>query len=63
MFIAKSCTQEELETLKLNAHKYSAYMCANKNSYISRVTLSYCLLILSCRGDHTHTYLSDLRCI
>eukprot|EP01035_Chromulina_nebulosa_P021947 gene21947-28415_t len=45
MFIAKSCTQEELETLKSNAQKYSAYMCANKNSYISRIYGAYRLQI------------------
>ena len=40
VFIAKSCTSEELETLKGNAQKYSEYMCANKNSYISKVRAS-----------------------
>jgi hypothetical protein len=36
-FIAKSCTMQEMETLKTNAKAYADYMVANKNSYISKV--------------------------
>jgi hypothetical protein len=44
MFIAKSCSSEELETIKSNAEQYSAYMCANKNSYISKASFFLFLL-------------------
>jgi hypothetical protein len=37
-FIAKSCTMEELETLKLNAKAYADYMVTHRNSYISKVS-------------------------
>jgi hypothetical protein len=39
-FIAKSCTDEEMETLKTNARQYADYMVANPGSYISKVCLS-----------------------
>jgi len=45
MFIAKSCSSEELETIKSNAEEYSAYMCAHKNSYISKIFGAYRLQI------------------
>jgi 1-phosphatidylinositol-4-phosphate 5-kinase len=44
-FIAKSCTMEEMETLKTNAKAYADYMVANKHSYISKIFGIYQLKI------------------
>eukprot|EP01035_Chromulina_nebulosa_P023930 gene23930-31058_t len=45
LFIAKSCKYEELVTITSNAKKYCEYLCANKNSYISKVLGAYRLQI------------------
>lgn len=44
-FIAKSCTLEELETLRTNAKAYADYMVAHPNSYISKIFGVYQLKI------------------
>lgn len=36
-FIAKSCTNAEIESLKSCAERYSNYMTKNKDSFISKV--------------------------
>eukprot|EP00599_Poterioochromonas_sp_BG-1_P003773 CAMPEP_0173153928 /NCGR_PEP_ID=MMETSP1105-20130129/13163_1 /TAXON_ID=2985 /ORGANISM="Ochromonas sp., Strain BG-1" /LENGTH=797 /DNA_ID=CAMNT_0014069979 /DNA_START=811 /DNA_END=3207 /DNA_ORIENTATION=+ len=44
-FIAKSCTTEEMDTLKTNAKAYADYMVNHPNSYISKIFGVYQLKI------------------
>ena len=45
IFIAKSCTEEEVEGLKYHASEYADYLCSHKNSYISKIYGAYMLRI------------------
>lgn len=44
-FIAKSCTEEEMATLRKNAPAYAKYLILNKESYISKIYGAYRLRI------------------
>eukprot|EP01038_Epipyxis_sp_PR26KG_P014854 gene14854-19964_t len=44
-FIAKSCSKEELNTIRANAKSYADYMTTNKYSYISKIFGAYRLKI------------------
>jgi len=73
MFIAKSCSSEELETIKSNAEQNSAYMCSHKNSYISKVSysMSYdssilfmlAVAIASRSSEHIACRFTAMRCV
>lgn len=44
-FIAKSCTEEELDFIRSNSHNYANYLCENPDSFISKIYGAYRLRI------------------